>query len=97
MVLYPKGIRSYSAVKIAKREYNKAVRILDVHLSDKEYVLGNTFTAADIIIFYNLVGASSLKLLEDYSSLTVYVDRLKQRPAFPTEKFKDSELEVKFN
>ncbi len=97
MMLYPKAIRSYAAVKIAKREYDKAVRMLADHLSDKEYILDNTFTATDIIICYNLLWANSIKLLEDYPTLSKYIDRLKQRPAFPSEKFKNSELDVKFN
>jgi len=97
MALYPKAIRSYASVKIAKREYDKAVRVLADYLSDKEHILGNTFTAADIIICYNLLWANSIKLLEDYPTLSKYVDRLKQRPAFPAEKFKNSELDVKFN
>ncbi len=67
------------------------------HLSDKEYILDNTFTATDIIICYNLLWANSIKLLEDYPTLSKYIDRLKQRPAFPSEKFKNSELDVKFN
>ncbi len=69
MMLYPKAIRSYAAVKIAKREYDKAVRMLADHLSDKEYILDNTFTATDIIICYNLLWANSIKLLEDYPTL----------------------------
>jgi len=83
MILYPKEQRSLQAIRVGKQEYDNAVRILDMHLSDKQYVLGETFSAADIVVCYDLIWADTLKLLANYPVLTAYVDRLKQRPGFP--------------
>jgi len=84
MMLYPKAHRSLSAVKIAKREYIEAVNVLDNYLSDKEYLIGKTFTAADIVVCYDLFWADTLKLLADFPGLSDYMTKLQKRPAFPS-------------
>jgi glutathione S-transferase len=53
MMLYPKAQRSLAAIKISKKEYKNAARILDDHLSKNEYILGQEFSAADIVIAYD--------------------------------------------
>jgi glutathione S-transferase len=83
MMLYPKALRSLSAVKLAKGEFLEAARILEDHLSDKEYLLGRSFTAADIIVCYDLFWADTLKLLAGLPVLHDYMTGLQQRPAFP--------------
>ena len=83
MMLYPKAQRSLRAIKISKREYIEAIKVLDNYLSDKEYIIAKTFSAADIVVCYDLFWAETLKLLKDFPGLSAYKDRLQQRPAFP--------------
>ena len=83
MMLYPKAQRSLSAVKIAKREYINAARILDHHLSDNDYMLGQKFSAADIVVCYDLFWANTMKLLTEFPGLHNYMTKLQQRPAYP--------------
>ncbi len=83
MLIYPKADRSLDAIKLAKQEYMNAVVVIDKHLQDREYMIDNRFTAADIIICYDLFWAASLKLLKDLPGLTDYVVRLQKRAAFP--------------
>lgn len=83
MIIYPKEKRSLSAIKLAKKEYIKAVSVIDKHLKDKEYIINDHFSAADIIICYDLFWAESLKLLVEFTALVEYKNRLQTRPAFP--------------
>lgn len=88
-VLYPKARRLLAAVKLAKEEYLTAVKILAQRLSIKPYIIGDEFTGVDVIIGYNLVWANMYKLIHDFPSLQTYLDKLKQRPAFPEHLFED--------
>jgi len=89
MLLYPREQRSHKAIKTARTEYDKAVRILAVHLADKIHVLKDTFSAADIVVCYNLIWADSLGLLAACPELVAYMHRMMQRPAFPSFLFPD--------
>lgn len=51
-------------------------------LGDNEFILGDTFSAADFGISYVISMAARLKLLADYPTLTAYLERNKNRPAF---------------
>jgi glutathione S-transferase len=82
-LIYPKEKRSADAVRLAKGEYVANVACLAGQIGNDGCVLGPSFTAADIIIGYNLLWADSLDLLKGYNSLLAYLERLKQRPAFP--------------
>lgn len=83
MVKYPKPKRSLMAIDIGREEYAKAAGLLAAHLEKNEYVLGKEFSAADIIIGYDLIWADSLKLLDEIPVLKAWLEKLKQRPAFP--------------
>jgi len=83
MIIYPKEKRSLGAIKLAKKEYIKAVSVIDKHLKNKAYMINDHFSAADIIICYDLFWADSLKLLVEYPALIEYKNRLQKRPTFP--------------
>lgn len=84
MMLYPRAQRSLQAVKVARREYHAAAQIVEQHLADNACLLGDYFSAADIVMGYDLFWANTLKLLKAYPVLAAYRERLMQRPAFPT-------------
>jgi glutathione S-transferase len=56
---------------------------LERELSDRTYLLGKDFTAADIMMGFTLVAAQQLGVLtaERFPGLTAYLGRLLQRPA----------------
>jgi len=97
ILLYPKSQRSNLAIKIGRYEYENAARILDSHLSKNDYVLGATFSAADIVIAYDLIWANTLKLLAGFPVLLSYINRLQQRPGFPAFLFTESARQGKLN
>ena len=63
------------------------LRLLDEHLLEREYLVDNRFTVADIAVGYALYLADTLKLGEMVGreftpQVAAYLARLKQRPAF---------------
>ncbi|MEX2525615.1 MAG: glutathione S-transferase family protein [Gammaproteobacteria bacterium] len=87
MLIYPKQKRSRAAIDLAREEYLSNVRCLDSHIGKVGYILDTGFSAADIIVGYNLLWADSLKLLRDFPGLSGYLGRLTERPSFPRNLF----------
>jgi len=57
--------------------------VLDAHLAGKTYLVGDEFTAADVMMGYTLQGAKFGGLLEPrFANVLAYVARLAERPAF---------------
>jgi len=84
MIKYPKPKRSRLAIEIGREEYAKSAAIIAAHLAQNDYLLGKNFSAADIIVGYDLVWADSLNLLADIPLLKSWLEKLMQRPAFPS-------------
>lgn len=55
---------------------------LAMKLGSKKHLLGDDFTAADVMMGFTLAAAASLNLLKDVPNLVAYLDRLQQRKAF---------------
>jgi glutathione S-transferase len=77
--LLPEKMRSQSRLKEAENKFAEAAAFLDHTLSDRAYILGETFTAADIMLGMTLMWNKSL--LAPYRNLEGYVKRLAARPA----------------
>lgn len=85
MLIYPKHKRSRAAIDLAREEYRHNIQCLARRISEEDYILDSGFSAADVIIGYNLLWADSLKLLRDFPEVREYIGRLKERPAFPVD------------
>ncbi|MGI9222608.1 MAG: glutathione S-transferase family protein [Woeseiaceae bacterium] len=73
----PQVIDDYSKWYIAR------LRRLDAHIIDREFLVGNKFTIADIAIGYALFLGRDLGLDDQYTpQVTAYLDSLMARPAF---------------
>ena len=59
-----------------------AADLLTKRLGDRQFIVGNKFSAADIVVGYDLVLALEIGLLAGYPQLTAYAQRLTQRPTF---------------
>lgn len=55
---------------------------LDKAVTGQAYIMGDTFTGADVGCGYVAAAAGRLKLLDDYPNLAAYAGRIIQRPAF---------------
>ncbi|WNG44550.1 glutathione S-transferase family protein [Archangium minus] len=57
------------------------LKVLDVRLDGREFIAGDSFTAADVVLASILHLAHTLKLLEGYPKLFEYMLRHAKRPA----------------
>ena len=65
----------------AQWEFQQALNLLSSGLGEKTYILGETFSAADILIAQTLFWAIAFKQPIEQKNLRAYVDRIKTRPA----------------
>lgn len=85
--IYPENLRLPAAIELAKLDFDKAAVVLDRELSDRLYILGKNFSAADILIGHTAVWAEAKQWLGTYKNIQRYIEALKKRPAFPAEKY----------
>ena len=65
----------------SKQELALILGYLNDHLTDNQWLVGEQFTAADILISFIIETSSALGLLTDYPVLQTYLAALQARPA----------------
>ena len=81
-VMLPEAERSAAAVEKGKTQFAEVARVLSNALATRPYILGEQFSAADVMIGGMLGWASMMDLLSDQPTLQAYVKRVTDRPAF---------------
>jgi len=81
--LYPEKDRIPAAVDLARRDFTQIIGVLDTHMRERPYVLGEQVSVGDFVLAYTLDWANELKLLEDRPTLRSYIDRMYARPKAP--------------
>ncbi|MBL8541651.1 MAG: glutathione S-transferase C-terminal domain-containing protein [Betaproteobacteria bacterium] len=77
----PQELRVPAVEEAAKWEFGRACRVLEKGLGDNAFILGDRFTAADIMLSHILAWATSARIPVDSDLLRAYADRLLSRPA----------------
>jgi glutathione S-transferase len=67
-------------IPFATGRYQEALALLDDVLSNRDYLVNDAFSAADIMVGYTLMWLP--ELLEAFPALQAYTRRLSKRPAF---------------
>ncbi len=81
--LEPEERRQPQVAADYRKWYLARMRWLDQHIADKEYLVDNRFTVADIAIGYALFLGETLDIDKDYSpQVQAYLARLKDREGF---------------
>ena len=62
-------------------DFESMVKSMDHAVADKQFILGDTFSMADVVFGGTVRFMLQFKMLEPTPTLTGYVDRLNQRPA----------------
>jgi glutathione S-transferase len=70
-------------------DYDTVIEVLRSAVGAREYLLGEQFTAADIVIGSGLRWGMLFKMFPDLPEFVTYVDRLKARPAMQRQLAKD--------
>ncbi len=81
--LYPEQDRLPADVVLAGRDFAPMAAILENHMKDRTYVVGDGVTAADFVVAYTLDWAGEAQLLGECPTLSAYVERMYERPRAP--------------
>ena len=73
-------------------DYDTVVEVLRSAVGAREYLLGEQFTAADVVIGSGLRWGMLFKMFPELPEFVTYVDRLKARPAMQRQLAKDEEF-----
>ena len=73
-------------------DYDTVVEVLRAGVGNREYLLGEQFTAADVVIGSALRWGMLFKMIPELPEFTSYVGRLKARPAMQRQLAKDEAI-----
>jgi glutathione S-transferase len=80
----PEEKRIPALVEQAKKKWAVAERFLAKALGDRQYLVGDSFTAADVLLGTTLAWAKFAGAAGDDPKLAAYLERMAERPAFKT-------------
>lgn len=86
--IYPDEMKIPATIEPSRHAAKSVGRIFEKELSTRTHILGDAFSAADIILGYTLMWGQMFELFNEMPSLQKYIDTLKQRPAFPHDRYK---------
>lgn len=81
--LYPVEKRSAADIVLAGEDFLAMGKVLDKHMTGRDFIVGNTFTAADCVAAYVVEWAANKKMLDELPQLRAYLARLRQRTKAP--------------
>lgn len=79
--LKPEELRIPEQVKWATMRLQRTFGMMDQQLADHEFITGDKFTAADIMVTYPLILGSTMNLQDGFPNCAAYLDRMMARPA----------------
>jgi glutathione S-transferase len=65
-----------------KEKYSLAIRPLERRFSSSDYLIGDQFSAGDVVVGSVLAWSNRLGLVADAPHVSAYLERMKARPAF---------------
>ncbi|QDE84703.1 glutathione S-transferase family protein [Myxococcus xanthus] len=78
----PEAMRSGDAVARAHKRCREVASVLEKHMTGRNFILGNTFSAADVVLGGVLHFAKRIEQIsDDMPMLRAYLNRLLERPA----------------
>jgi glutathione S-transferase len=81
-VMLPEAERSAKTVEKARGTFGEVAQVLEYNLSSKPFLLGERFSAADVMVGSSLIWGQFLGLLDGRPVLADYAKRLAARPAY---------------
>lgn len=82
VALHDPEMRSPIVIKLEKRRLEKAIGVIEENLVDREYMLGDQFSIADIGIGYALYVARLFTDLDQFPISKAFLELVSARPAF---------------
>ena len=81
--LYPEDQRLPGDVLLASQEFRAMAEVLEKHMEDRQFVVGESVTVADFVVAYTLDWAKEVQLLDGFPHLLEYMKRMYARPHAP--------------
>ena len=81
--LYPEDMRLPAELPIARQDFAEMAAVLERHMKDRQFVVGDQVTVADFVMAYTLDWANEARLLGEFPNLTAYLERMYARPNAP--------------
>ena len=82
-VIYPEDKRLPADIALAREEFAEMAAVLDDHMVDREFVVGDSVTVADFVLAYTLDWAQMVGTLDGLPRLEGYMLRMYDRPRAP--------------
>ena len=82
--LYPPAKRSPQDVALAAEDFAPMAAVMEEHLSGRQFVVGERFSVADVVLAYTLDWADTQELLAELPSSRAYLERMYARPKAAT-------------
>jgi glutathione S-transferase len=81
--IYPERDRLPADVTLAGKEFRAMAEIVERHMQQRQFVVGNTVTVADFVLAYTLDWGNEVKLLDHCPKLLAYMEGMYARPHAP--------------
>jgi glutathione S-transferase len=78
--LYPEHQRLPADIALAEDEFRAMAAIMEDHMQDRTFVMGDTVTVADFVLAYTLDWGNEVRLLESCPRLLAYMELMYARP-----------------
>jgi glutathione S-transferase len=81
--LYPQEKRIPDEIAVARDDFLQMVPLIDQHMHDRQFVVGDRVTVGDFVLAYTLDWANEVNLLERLPRLASYMEKMYARPHAP--------------
>ncbi len=82
--LYPEDRRLPADMALAREDFEPMARVLEEHMKDRQFVVGESVTVADFVLAYTLDWANEESLLDGFPRAQAYMERMYARPKAPS-------------
>jgi glutathione S-transferase len=81
--LYHEDRRLPGEVVVAREDFKPMAAVLEEHMKDRQFLVGDKATVADFVLAYTLDWANEVQLLDAFPQLKAYIERMYARPDAP--------------
>ncbi|MEH2149383.1 glutathione S-transferase family protein [Nostoc sp.] len=78
--IYPEELRLPAEIPLARQDFTSMAVVLENHLLDRQFLVGEQVTVADFVLAYTLDWANEVQLLATFPTLVDYMERMYKRP-----------------
>lgn len=78
--IYPEELRLPAEIPLAWQDFTSMAVVLENHLLDRQFLVGEHVTVADFVLAYTLDWANEVQLLATFPTLVDYMERMYKRP-----------------